>query len=171
MSSHCGERGSPVHDTGNIAAASGFSVSTKSASSVLAWAYRSVSTRGLNRSAARIHEALSWLMNATRSRPMPAGRAAGGGNPSRWKESLRSAVSSRCATTSRTRQLPAMVGRSESSPSSVRSRSTISPHSGRKRGRVSVTGSGIRILGVNGDRDESVYLAATSTRPEESRRP
>ena len=81
------------------------------------------------------------LMNATRSRSPSIGRGGGGGNlPSRSNDNRRSAVSSRCATMSRTRQAPASVGRSQSSAVSVRRSATISRQRGRNNGRVSMTG-------------------------------
>ena len=62
---------------------------------------------------------------------------------------------------SRTRQLPASVGRSQSSGDSVASSATISTNKGRKKTRVSVIGSGM--LSVV---DGSITLAAQALRLE-----
>ena len=82
-------------------------------------------------------------MKAVSSRSFVVGRSGvDSTTPSRPADSLRSAVSIRCATTSRTRHVPASVGRCQSSGVSVRSNWMMSAVSGRNRGRVSAGGRG-----------------------------
>src|SRR5262245_5224384 len=82
-------------------------------------------------------------MNATKSRSEVMGTPGGGGGiPSRWNDSLRSAVSTRCATTSLTRQAPATVGRCQSSGGNPRSSVTRLPDTGRNIARVSTVAGG-----------------------------
>jgi len=145
MSNHNSDRDSPAQETGKSAGSCRFCASKKSASSALALAYRSVNARELRRRAARTQVAFSSLMKATKSRSPLIGFSGGGVMRSRWNESRRSAVSSRCAATSCTRHAPAMVGRCQSAGSRRRSRRTISTESGRNSWRVSVIGSGIRM--------------------------
>jgi hypothetical protein len=87
--------------------------------------------------------AFNPLMNATNSRSDVIGWVGGGGvKPSRWNDSRRRAVSSMWATTSRTRQAPATVGRCQSSRVNRRSTPTSCVDTGRNISRVSTRGNG-----------------------------
>src|SRR5262245_31900826 len=143
MSNQFSDDCSPAHDTPNSAGPSSGCDSNQCASSAPARSNASVRTRGLSRFEAATHCALMPLMNATKSLGELMGCDGGGGAiASRWSDNLRSVMSSRCATMSRTRHEPAMVGLSHAADGRPRNSVTRPLETGRNIILVSTTAGG-----------------------------